>query len=547
MINHLPEVDKQMIDYLRRTAIESTTSFNESTYMSTEDWLRPWAYNKDSIYTAFNNNFILTRNVDTVIETDELYNTMRKKLMQSYELVDFEMKLTELIDEYNEPITDKNLFYTDTTTLYTNTKFSELIRYNLFSLDNFITNNYSGDSIEVKTPSGVFKLVHGAKLMRALSRLAKAFNIESRFEPIRLLQSQIMNEAHIKADIHLSIHPLDYMTASFNNNDWRSCMHWLDGEYRRGVVEMMNSPIVIVAYIDSKHETLDFGYHKWNSKKWREFFIVNNDVIAGIKGYPYWNRELEDFCLRWLKEIFDPNENFFPTIYELSSREHFTINIEDTPYHLDFNCGPAMYNDFQYTHHMYISKSFHERHPKHDKAFIDYSGDSECINCGSTTESFETEGELMCDACLPAYTCCHCGERITDIEDDLVEINGRYYHQDCTCDVPTCDICGSNFVDLDADPDDGVKFVVYKDDPNQILYTKQSDRPVGFLSCNCCKDKYLDENLKYVRPRYFFNDTYNMANYNNLPEYFIDNYVTPDIEDDYNQFKNLVNKDWIIH
>ena len=44
---------------------------------------------------------------------------------------------------------------------------------------------------------------------------------------------------------------------SDNDYGWDSCMGWMnEGEYRLGTVEMMNSPCIVVAYID--------GEEAWN-------------------------------------------------------------------------------------------------------------------------------------------------------------------------------------------------------------------------------------------------------------------------------------------
>ena len=163
--------------------------------------------------------------------------------------------------------------------------------------------------------------------------------------------SRVRNTAEINANLCLSIHPLDYMTASYNDNNWHSCMNWLQGEYRRGVIEMMNSKCVVVAYLESAHDKLTFygaDVHYWNSKKWREFFIVRPNYITGIKGYPYWNRNLEDTVLFWLKDLY---KDVFSGKYSNSiSVWSYDNAVSDRNYNVsvnfDFDCGPAMYNDF---------------------------------------------------------------------------------------------------------------------------------------------------------------------------------------------------------
>ena len=62
----------------------------------------------------------------------------------------------------------------------------------------------------------------GCKIMKILRKLAILVDSEALFESNRLRQSQIMNDARIKATLCLSIHPIDYLTASLNENNWRS-------------------------------------------------------------------------------------------------------------------------------------------------------------------------------------------------------------------------------------------------------------------------------------------------------------------------------------
>ena len=61
-------------------------------------------------------------------------------------------------------------------------------------------------------------------------------------------------------------------------------MSWFEkGEYRQGTVEMMNSECVVVAYLESTtNMTIRDG--EWNSKRWRELFVVDENVLANGAG-----------------------------------------------------------------------------------------------------------------------------------------------------------------------------------------------------------------------------------------------------------------------
>ena len=104
-----------------------------------------------------------------------------------------------------------------------------------------------------------------------IHHLSDIADMEAIFEQMRIKHSQILNKKRLKGTLCLSIHPLDYITISDNNCDWDSCMTWTGddcpGEYRLGTLEMMNSPSVVVAYLDSKepYHPLDDG-RAWSNK-----------------------------------------------------------------------------------------------------------------------------------------------------------------------------------------------------------------------------------------------------------------------------------------
>lgn len=506
---YLEDKDKYMIDYLRK----EVSNGNLNNYINTDSWLNYWAEAKNSFFEAFNHNFILQKKIVITEESTKLTRSIRN-LLGSLECLSFIGHLCDHIKRYK-----KNSFI----------HIDSLIKDYIFTINDFINNVYTGPSCTIYGPNGYsYKIIQKSKIMRILSKLSKMFNLENLFEPVRLAHSQIMNEARIEATLYLSIHPLDYMTASYNNNDWRSCMHWFDGEYRRGVVEMMNSPNVICAYISSDHEDIQLGNYNWNSKRWREFFIITKDAIVGIKGYPYWNRDLENTCIFWLKEIFTSEDNTYSDeTYQIKN----VVTINDNKIYFDFECGPAMYNDFREQHYGVISNQIFDRHnqAKDLTLDVDYSGPSECVVCGSCDKEFECEGDLICNNCAPSYFCCHCGERIWDLEDDLITFNGRYYHADCYNSLLTCDICEEKAVDLSIDRDDGEEFVLCKSEktPN-IIYTNNFSRPETFICCDECAKTYLIPNTFFRSRHSLFATRYSIASAEKMPKYFYDHWIDND-------------------
>lgn len=304
------------------------------------------------------------------------------------------------------------------------------------------SNRYSGHSVEIPLPNDKkYRLSDGAKASKAIGKIALAYGLP-KYEEFRIAHSQVLNEKSVSGELCLSIHPLDYMTMSDNDCGWSSCMSWQDhGDFRQGTVEMMNSPMVVMAYLKSSTDfTLSSKDNEyWNSKRWRELFVVTPEVVAGIKGYPYWNESLEKEALIWIKELIEASDldGFGPyddDIYTYAGHSHY-IEVGEDSIPLSFGTR-LMYNDFYDTHKIIIC-SDHSRIPND----IHYSGESECLSCGGVLVDWESESDLFCPQCDPVYRCCECGDWHS--LDDLIEVDGDLYCSYCYDDnIMECADCG---------------------------------------------------------------------------------------------------------
>ena len=109
----------------------------------------------------------------------------------------------------------------------------------------------------------------------------------------------------LNGDLSLSIHPLDYLSMSHNNQNWRSCQS-LDGENAAGTLSLMCDKTTAVAYLASSElEELDWGGVHWNSKKWRVLVHIDKskNLIVLSKHYPFYSYELESQLVEMFKEI----------------------------------------------------------------------------------------------------------------------------------------------------------------------------------------------------------------------------------------------------
>lgn len=127
------------------------------------------------------------------------------------------------------------------------------------------------------------------------TKIIKAFKyFEDNEKALREVQdyaSRIIQQNKVSGRLCLSVHPLDFLSASENTHKWRSC-HALDGDYRAGNISYMLDNTTIMAYLKSDDEVNLPNFPDdvpWNSKKWRTLFYFSNDrkmIFAG-RQYPF--------------------------------------------------------------------------------------------------------------------------------------------------------------------------------------------------------------------------------------------------------------------
>lgn len=231
--------------------------------------------------------------------------------------------------------------------------------------------------------------------------------------------SRLHQRTTITGELCISIHPMDYVTMSDNSYNWTSCMSWENnGEYHCGTLEMLTSPYVVVAYIKGNKE-----YMNWNSKRWRELFIVSKEIILGVKGYPYHNDAFEDTVIEWLREL--AKENLGWTYYENIARTRHAETFDadhatKALWRINFN---KMYNDCYFIHPCIIGINDKEDiidininasgpaidivdgteiDPDLPENFVchpTHLGYKQCDCCGYWVNSYEIHDNGYCDEC----------------------------------------------------------------------------------------------------------------------------------------------------
>ena len=506
----LPSVDIDKITHIRKWFSEVN---KPSSFMDTDTWLRPWADAKNQyLNQLFDDSLILSKPITYKISNSELAENISSEVFNNYVFYDERQMSSKQIagKTWRETFFKKFAFPPQ--------PIEE--RSALISLVDSLTlgqNIYDGDTISITIPDSgkKIKLQQGCKASKIIGQLCQEIGIYDLWEPVRLQISQIRNTCHLTGTLHLSIHPIDYITSSNNNYDWESCMLFGEGDYCRGVIEMMNSPMVVQAYLTGKEETFDFTPQvEWYNKKWREFFIVTPTMISGIKGYPYWNQDLEKMVIDWIYSLVKEKNLWPDKTWSYITEFQLGKPISSLPAEtIDrIGCGPAMYDDFYggETYQAIFAQDFNS------SKYIFYSGLSECLYCGEDCGDHDASS-LLCLRCDNKAYCCNCNDSYPVSE--MYEINGEYYCEYCYNELNVCENCGQVLTQNDY----GIGFYLAKPAavPNSAYIN-----PAQIWVCDNCLNDMLKPNATY-------HDAYRFpAHRNGLRKYYNIIYIN-DIEKKY--------------
>lgn len=374
---------------------------------SVEEILRFWYANKQDLYRLLGNQLMLEKRVSFTKPTCEMESEMYH-VCSTYRgfIMNFLERLAAALDVDDSKIYRWNLSNE-------HEKFYYWIRA-AFGTSELVEGRFEYNGT-IKVNEQVIRTSYGQKIMKVIGKVAHALNMEDDFEKFRVAHSMVLNQQKITGTLHLSIHPLDFATASDNNSNWSSCMSWMNnGSYRLGTVEMMNSPVVLCAYLSSDSVPMHIGGADWPSKKWRAWMIVNDDVILVNRHYPYDNTEIAETLIEWVRELAKTNMGW-------EYGETTTVNNCEV---IEFDSN-FMYNDVDEGHEACFRENI-------EQSYLNFSGPANCMWCGEEIDfpSRENSDTLVCRECRPQACCDGCGDSLHD-EDIYYGPDGGIYCSDC--------------------------------------------------------------------------------------------------------------------
>ena len=427
---------------------KQNTEPNHDNYCDVNYLLRLWKENKGQyLAPLFGDNLILEKEVEYERGRDQLREDMYRMIRDEYAFTDrlfcairdntlnehdrnFENVLDNLVSclRNSDRMVDNNLYlgYTE----YCNDRG----RWDYKDIKSYTLEFENGHKVQLQA---------GMKITRAFTQICAQLNMSQDWEAYRIKHSQVLNQKKLKGTLCLSIHPLDFATASDNDNGWSSCMSWREeGCYRMGTVEMMNSPMVICAYLrsDKQHMEIrdDESWKEWNSKKWRAWIIVTKDVIICNRHYPYHQENFAIKAIEWVQELVG---KAYGWEYEDIHTDFIAWMRDEAEYEVEFRTN-YMYNDIGGDDVIGCFKK--NWSPIHMPGYINFSGPAECMVCGDEIPYNVQEADtLMCSNCRIFTRCEECGCEL-DEDQCYTGPDGYTYCEECYSEIfRECEECGT--------------------------------------------------------------------------------------------------------
>lgn len=379
----ISEKDKEIVSYYIHNYGPGVTN------ISMEEFLREWAYRKKKLYRLLGEKLSVTFPLDA---------EFTKRLARS--------AADDLLSNYTNPFVDLRASLYDVQHMY-----AVKVAYDLDPTPEELIENRFFYPRSVTFDGKKFAFLPGDRIIKAYQKVYKYLldNYAVIFPDCDVKRkiidkcvtrmSDVIALGKVNHSITLSIHPMDFLTMSDNAEGWTSCMSLREsGCYNVGSYEMMNSPNVVCAFISSNSRKMEFGNHRWNSKIWRQLFIVDRRFILSGKAYPRMNSSATSLIMDKLVRLAGQNLGW-----------KYDPDYEKYNYYLDHNkyrvFTHSMYNDYSANDSMNFPIAYaidKPEYPSHVK--INYSGNVYCVQCGKrltkqTSSEEHPNSSYHCEDC----------------------------------------------------------------------------------------------------------------------------------------------------
>lgn len=350
-------------------------------------------------------------------QTDELLSQWRKA-KQSF--IDFWLdgELTKEFGHVQFTLSQKgkkdrfNNFYDWVYQLGVDT--NELVEF----LRHIHADDFFANSLSTTYPISITKAIpKGSKIIKSFKYFV---NDKALLEQLQNKASEIIQENKVSGTLVLSVHPLDFLSSSENNFNWRSC-HSLDGEFRAGNLSYMVDNHTIMCYLKSDEDVRLPHFPEdvlWNNKKWRCLLFVDNaeepEICFSGRQYPFFAEEaltriqklLPSNCYtawtEWndkaIAEVDDGTRIIQNQYYLINRHIYYKKDlIQDAPCSMHFN--DLLYSscyDPYYTYRLCGYASERIKYPT-----ITLGGAVRCLRCGEKV--ITTKDTMMCLDCELEY------------------------------------------------------------------------------------------------------------------------------------------------
>ena len=304
----------QPFDKLTNENIDFIKAYINSYANAKVDDLRPvlnvWNKNKRTLFKALGGELQVKIPIEVPRNT-LIYHNQLNKIYYSYPITTV-YEMCDFLESNYIKNTIRNEFVSgaieylikETNDINTVRSFSRMLSH---------TNVEEGKTVrDYEFPHYNLTIRQGTKIAKAIQRVLKVAKYPDMhlFEDWRNAISNLNANRSVKANLVLSINPIDYMTMSDNNCDWSSCMSWTrDGMYSTGTIEMMNSNVAVVAYLESDTPYEVCGMFAPN-KSWRALLFVHKDIMIVGKNYPYYHEGLCQTALYHMSKLVKHNLNW---------------------------------------------------------------------------------------------------------------------------------------------------------------------------------------------------------------------------------------------